>query len=289
MPMRIPTPRALATVAILIAIAVLASGCITRSVRKTFYEDRSTRIVLVQQKRGGDVVERGYAHPMQIAPVRMAHILSRLDVRVESKDDIQRMPAIQTNALYEIADHLSRAFSQADSNQYLVVYYRRRNKRLGVFDENFLTSFLVFTEGDTMFLQFSKVEWEIPKGGRREKLPEPKMDDETDAFRVVASKGAIVANPNAFLIDWGNPVFKKPTRTHIAPGGKIVRRTILMEAPEEVEPEDDETVETMPASLSPATLRALADLEEERANGEVTEADYGARRRRILAADPASK
>jgi len=287
MPTRASTTGA---IAILAAITVLGSGCITRTVRKTFYEDRTTRIVLVQQKRGGTPVERGFAHPLQIAPVRTAHILSRLDVRVETKNEIQRMPAIQTGALYEIADHLSSAFSQADANQYLVVYYTRRDKRWGVFDRNYLTSFLVFAEGDTMYLHFSKVDWEIPKGGRKEKLPEPKMDDETKAFRVVASKGAIVANPNAFLIDWGNPIFKKPTRTHIAPGGKIVRRTILMEAPEEAEPEGAEAPEeTIPAALSPATLRALADLEEERADGEVTEADYAARRRRILAADPASK
>jgi len=274
----------------LLAISLLSSGCVTRTARKTFFEDSSTRVVLVQKKRGSVVIDRGYAHPVQIAPVRMAHILSRLDVRVEKKDLIQRMPAIPTDALYEIADHLANAFSQVDSSQYIVVYYKRRSKRFGVFDRNHLTSFLVFANGDSMYLHFSKVDWEIQKTGRREKIPEPRIKDETSAFRVVASKGMMVANPNAVAIDWSHEVFKKPSRTHIAPGGKIVRRTILMEAPEEDEPEAETSGDKqIPAALSAATLRALADLEDERTKGEVNEADYTTRRRRILEADSASK
>lgn len=268
----------------------LTAGCVTRTVRNTFYEDASTRVVLVQEKRGGNAIEREYAHPLQIAPVRMAHILSRLDVRVETKKSIQRMPAIPTEALYEIADHLSNAFGQADSNQHVVVYYKRREKRFGVFDHKYLTSFLAFATGDSMYIHLSKIDWEIDKTGRKEKLPEPSIDDETDAFRVVVSKGMMVANPNAVMVDWQNEVFKKPSRTHIAPGGKVIRRTILMEAPEEPETKPAEAAdEKIPAALSAATLRALADLEEERTNGEVTEADYNTRRRRILEADPASK
>jgi hypothetical protein len=283
-------PLSTSAFAILAAMAVLGSGCVTRTVRNTFFENASTRVVLVQEKRGDKAIEQDFAHPLQIAPVRMAHILSRLDVRVENKNSIQRMPAIPTEALYEIADHLANAFSQADSNQHIVVYFKRRSKRFGVFDHNYLTSFLVFAVEDSMYLHLSKVDWEIQKTGRREKLPEPSVGDETKAFKVVASTGMMVANPNAVMIDWGDSVFKKPSRTHIAPGGKVVRRTILMEAPEETEPEPSEAVgEQIPATLSAATLRALANLEDERAKGEVTEADYSTRRRRILEADPASK
>ena len=283
-------PLSTSAFAILATMTILASGCITRTVRNTFYEDANTRIILVQEKRSGRAIERGYAHPVQIAPVRMAHILSRLDVRVENKDSIQRMPAIPTEALYELADHIAIAFGEADPNQHIVAYYSRRDKRWGVFDRRYLTSFLVFASGDSMVIHFSKVDWEIPKSGRREKVPEPRIDDETNAFRVVASTGMMVATPNTVTVDWGHSIFKKPSRTHIAPGGKVVRRTILMEAPEEPEPKPGEAAgEQIPAALSAATLRALADLEEERTNGEVTEADYNTRRRRILEADPASR
>lgn len=288
-----PTPRhkiSLRALAIFAAIAFLASGCVTRTVRRTFYEDTTTRVVFVGKKRSGEAVSQGYSHPLQIAPVRMAHILSRVDVRVEKKDQVTRMPAIQTDALYELADHLASAFSEADPSQYLAVYYTRRDKRFGVFDRRFLTSFLVFAQDEKIYLHLGKVDWEIPKTGRREKIPEPKMNDQTDAYRVVVSTGMTVTSPNSVLIDWQNPVFKKPTRTHIAPGGKVVRRTILMEAPEEPEPAPEAApAPAVPQALSSATLRALADLEGERERGEVTEGDYDIRKRKILAADPSSR
>jgi hypothetical protein len=280
----------LRTLVVLAAIALLGSSCASRTHRKTFYEDQTTRIVLVQQKKGGEAIDRGYGHPLQIAPVRLAHVLSRVDVRVEVKDSIQRIPAIQTDALYELADKISAAFAQADPSQHLVVYSIRRAKRFGVFDRRYLTSFLTFVEGDSIYIHLGKVEWEIPKSGRRERLPEPRMTVETDKFRVVASSGMLVATPNTLVVDWRSQVFKKPTRTHIEPGGKVVRRTILMEAPQDDEPaaaEDD--ADQAPASLSAATLRALADLETERESGDITEADYTTRRRAILAADPASR
>ena len=40
-----------------------------------------------------------------------------------------------------------------------------------------------------------------------------------------------------------------------------------------------------PQGLSPQGLRALADLEESRRRGELTEADYQAKRRQILAGE----
>jgi hypothetical protein len=170
-----------------------------------------------------------------------------------------------------------------------VVYYIRRDKRFGVFDRRYLTSFLAYAEGDYITLQFGKVDWEIPKSGRREVLPEPRMGATTDAFRVVVSKGMSVAGQNTVAIDWRNPIFKKPTRTHIAPGGGIVRRTILMESPDEAAAEaQPDAPDRVPASLSSATLRALADLGDERDRGDVTETEYKIRRRQILAADAAS-
>ena len=44
----------------------------------------------------------------------------------------------------------------------------------------------------------------------------------------------------------------------------------------------------LPESLSAATLRALADLEEERGLGKITETEYNARRRKIIREESAS-
>jgi hypothetical protein len=82
-------------------------------------------------------------------------------------------------------------------------------------------------------------------------------------------------------VQWRDEIFRKPTRTRMTPTGKVVRREVLMESME------DETVFEKPAALpgddlSPEQLRALADLEEARQNGQVSEAEYQGRRAKIL-------
>ena len=82
-------------------------------------------------------------------------------------------------------------------------------------------------------------------------------------------------------VQWRDEIFRKPTRTRITSTGKVVRREVLMESME------DETVFEQPKpmpgdSLSPEQLRALADLEEARQNGQVTESEYNGRRDKIL-------
>jgi hypothetical protein len=288
-----PTPRraspALA-LAILVAIATAGSGCATRTVRKTFYEDSSTRIVLRYQRKSGESVDRGYSHPIAIARVRLAHVLSRIDVRIEAKKGAQRAPALPTEGLYVIADHLSKALREADSSQEIAVYYIRRAKRFGIFDRRFLTSFVTYAENDLLYIHLSRTDWEIPKTGKNERLPEPHVGDYVMKFRVVPSKGMTQVDGQSVAVTWRDPVFKKPSRTRITPSGNVVRRTILMESSEET----DETAggsafERLPENLSSATLRELADLEDERHRGEITEAEYSTRRRQIIRSDPASK
>ena len=288
-----PPPRhieAVRALAVLAAVVAFGSGCLTRTVRETFYEDSQTRVVLRLQKRSGEVLDRGYDQPLAIAPVRLAHILSRIDVRIDNKKGKQRIPALPTEALYVIADHLSKAFSRADSSQEIAVYYIRRAKRFKVFDRRYLTSFITYVDGDALYVHLSRTDWEIPKKGKKERLPVPQIGEDSMKFRVVPSKGMTLVDSQAVAVDWQNPVFKKPTRTRISPDGKVVRRTILMESPEEDgEAEDVSLPEQLPENLSAATLRALADLEDERSRGEINEAKYNARRRLIIRADPASQ
>ncbi|MGH3113173.1 MAG: hypothetical protein ACRDOP_06880, partial [Gaiellaceae bacterium] len=62
-------------------------------------------------------------------------------------------------------------------------------------------------------------------------------------------------------------------------GGKVLRTTILMESEEEAPPAPRPVL----PELTPEQLRALADLEEARTEGKVSEAEYAAERNRILA------
>lgn len=280
---------------LLAAITLFAAGCGTRTLRQTLYEDPQTAIVLRQQKHGGEIVDHGYSHPMAIAPVRLAHILSRIDIRTESKKGAQRLPALPTESLYVLADHLAMALGKADSTQEIAVFFTLREKRWGVFDRNYLYSFIVYGKDDSLYIHLSRIRWEIPKrsAAKNERLPEPRIGDFPMDFRVIAGTGMTPVDAQSLAVVWRDPVFKRPTRTSVGPDGQVVRRTILLESPPEAEAEAetevDVTPDRLPETLSAATLRALADLEEERSRGEITEAQYNARRREIIRDDPASK
>jgi hypothetical protein len=286
-----PLTRSLiCALAALAAVVALGTGCATRTHRASFYEDTQTRILFRHQTKGRNTLERGYSHPLAIAPVRLAHILSRIDVRTEAKKGAQRASALPTAALYVLADHLSRAFAQAGPNQEIAVYYTRRHKRWGVFDHRYLTSFVTYAQGDTIFLHLSRTDWEIEKKGKQERLPEPVVGKHPMDFKVIPSQGMVLVDSQSLAIDWQHSVFKRPTRTRITPSGEVVRRTILMESPEEdIAADAEPAFERLPQDLSAATLRDLADLEDERNSGDITEADYNARRREIIRSDPAAR
>jgi hypothetical protein len=276
-----------------LVVAVLAAGCGTRTVRETIYDDGQTGIVLRKQTRGGEVIDPGYSHPLAIAPVRLAHILSRIDIRTDTDDGSERLPALPTESLYVLADHLAVALGRADSTEEIAVSFIVRDKRWGVFDQRFLYSFITYAKGETLYIHLSRIAWEIPKTAdtRKERLPEPRIGDFPMEFRVIPTTAMTPVDAQSLAVVWRDPVFSKPTRTSVGLDGKVLRRTILMETPEETEVEVEEKVvpTVLPETLAAATLRALADLEEERGRGEITEAQYNERRREIIRNDPASK
>ncbi len=108
---------------------------------------------------------------------------------------------------------------------------------------------------------------------------------------MIPSKGMTLIDTASVSVAWNDPIFAKATRTRITPGGRVVRRTILMESPEVTDdsaPAQEPAPAALPANLSPETLRALADLEDARRRGDLTESEYDTERRRILESDSAT-
>jgi hypothetical protein len=275
--------RALPLLVCLLALGL--SGCITRSIDEKVFDRDYTRIELRTQKRWG-VVEKGYEHPFTISSARMAHILSRIDVRLQNEDG-RRVPAIQTETLNLIAEGVAAALAKANPNQQVVVTSIRRGKRLGIFDRKYLTSFIAYRRDDKLYIHLGLVDWEIPPS-RQDRLPGVKVGDPSAKYQVVPSRAMSVVDAGSLAVSWRDSIFARPTRVQVLPGGRVVRRTILMEdesAEEAPAPGLPEAPERLPANLSPETLRALADLEEARRRGEITESDYDEQRRRILAGE----
>jgi hypothetical protein len=276
---RTPAQRRIAGFVLLALVAGASSACITRTVRETVVDDGFTAVILRSQEKGGELIDKGFEHPITIAPVRLAHILSRIDLRRENDKEAKRVPAIHLDSLFTIADGIAQGLQKADSSQEIVVQSIRRSKRLGVFDRHYLTSLLCYMRDDLLYIHISRSDWEV-RVQRDDRLPETHVGKYPLKFRLVVEKGMMLVDHQAVAAEWRDPIFRKPTRTRITPGGKVVRRTILMESFE------DETDygprPQMSDDLSPEQLRALADLEEQRRSGGITEGEYNARRNRIL-------
>jgi hypothetical protein len=266
--------------------SLLATGCLTRSVKEPVFEQDQTDVFLRSQRKGSETLPKGFGHPLSISTARMAHILSRIDYR-SGDGDGERVGVIPLETLYVIAEGMSKAFGKANPDQEVVVMSIRRGKHWGVFDRNYLTSLLAYLKDDLLYIQIARVDWEVPNNLKTQ-LPEPHEGEEVMKFRLVASEGMTLAATQSVAVSWRDPIFRRPTRTRILPSGRVVRREILMETPEDTNPPAPPiATDVLPAGLAPETLRKLADLEDQKTRGEVTQTEYTVMRSTILRADPA--
>jgi len=269
----------------LAALLGLGAGC--ASVQRDVLVDTSKLKVVLRSE--GDAAR--YQHPAQISGVRLGHILSRIDVRMHEDEEKSRKPAFDTEILFDVGDALSKALAKAAPEQEVVIYATRETRRFGIFNQDYLTSFIAFVQDDQLHVKLGRIDWLIPKDDRNQPSNEPWRDDLDQKFRVLPSEAMGVVAAQELAIDWRDSIFRKPTAVQVSPTGKVVRRTILMESSDEAPISEDDpgaaaAGEELPRNLAPATLRALADLEEARQRGAVGEGEYRTKRREILAADP---
>ena len=276
----LPRPTAVALIALL---AVGASACITRPVKKEVFSDGYTKAYLRSEKKGTKTVPRGFQHPTAIAPVRLSHILSRIDMRRGDGPDSKRVPAIPLDTLFTIGDAMAKGLSEADPDQEVIVQSIRRGKSLVIFDRQYLTSLLAYVKEDLLYIHISRSDWEIKPGKKRLKeegrLPEAHAGKYPLKFRLVIDRGMTLLDHQAVVVEWKDPIFKKASRTRITPSGRVVRREVLMESMEDptefdAAPQVDE--------LTGEQLRALADLDDARRAGQISEAEYYSRKNAVL-------
>ncbi len=266
------------------ALALALAGCAGYQ-RNVLSEAGNDKVMLRgEQTFGGGAVEKNYDHPVTISGARLAHILSRIDVRTDDEDANSRKPAIPAEIVFELGEKLSNALAKASKDEEVVVIANRRERSLGVFSHDYITSFTAFVKGDLLHIRLYHLDWKQPQGGQQAKITEPVPDKQIMRFRVVPGQAINPEGPQGVAVSWRDPIFRSPTAVRITPDGKIVRRQILLES--EAPPEEEGTAEELPSvtsgNLSPEQLRALADLEEARRDGQVSEGDYQERRARIL-------
>jgi len=276
----------------LATLAACATALVSCATTTTILEQKGLTVKLVSER--GDNIELN--HPLTIAPVRLAHILARVDIRLSAKDGQQRVPGFHIESLESISKGLAQGLREASPNQRVVVYSIRREKRFGIFDTKYLTSFIAYVHGENLFVHLSRSDWEIPPR-KKDNLPQPKIGKFPSKFRIFPGMAMKLVDEQSLAIAWRDDIFSRPTRTRVTPSGQMMRKTILMES---VEPEIDSDTEsdaveakpeeplTIPAGISAKTLRELADLEERRQRGEISEYSYERLRKKILDSDPAT-
>jgi hypothetical protein len=262
-----------------VAACLLAVGCGSPYARVPVYEDPNLSVILRATLRDGAQEDKGYRHPSAISGIRLAHILSRIDIRLGDDVAGERKPAIHTDLVYSLGERLSEALAKADPTQEVVIQAVRKEKKLGLFTQAYHTSLVAFVDPeDFLQIHLFRVDQVLRKGDEDD-VREPMHGQRNMRFRVVATDRVEPIAPQAVAVDWRDPHFRKASNIQIGAFGQVRRRTVLMESEA---PAEEEEREELVLPTDPETLRALAELEEERRAGELTEGEYQRRHRELL-------
>lgn len=213
------------------ALALAASGCGPRYARTAIRDGGGYTVELRAKVEDGRPVDRGFDHPATISAIRVTNILSRIDVRPEGEDDGSREPAIHSALLYDLGSLISLALAQADSTQEVVVRAVRRDRRLGIFTQRFLTSFVSYVSKDLLYFHFVELDEEVAAYADGS-VPEPWPGRQTADFKVLPSEGMVPVGRHGVAVAWRKPLFRAAGRVRLGPGGELLRREILLESPE---------------------------------------------------------
>jgi hypothetical protein len=155
----------------------------------------------------------------------------------------------------------------------------RKEMQHGLFHRKYLTSFVSYVKEDRLHVLLSRVDWPLPdKSDKTFRLPEPRPGEEVMEFRTVTSAQYHYAGRQGVRVAWRDDRFAGATPLPTGQEGEARRRTILMESTERVAPLTGGDLE----GLSAEALRDLADLEEDRRQGRITETEYRRAREQIL-------
>ena len=283
------TPRVIGRLAVLAALILLGSllgGCSTRSVRTPVIDRIGIQGELVRQVKGFTTQPQGYEHPAIISVERMAHILAAVEVETNTKGTkVLRQPAFHPDIVEKTAKAFAEALSKAGPDQDIAIQVVRKEMQLGVFNKKYLTSFIAYIKEGYLYLLLRRIEWLVPQSDLDGSLPKPRRDYSPMDFRVVAGDHLFYAGPQALEIDWQDPVFRFAYRLPGSTEGTKRRREILDSSAipqDELDSASDRERSVAIDELTPDQLRALADLEEDRREGRITELAYQRARRQLL-------
>ena len=269
----------------------LCTACGPKLVRETVYQEGNVRVELRRTLEGGRPIPRGYTHPVIIADVRIAHILASLN-HEDSKG--KRQPTIRSEHVYELAEGMARALRKASPDDEIAAAAFPVDRQFYLFKHERVTSFRSFFNGDELVLEFYAIDESLERTGSRpaENKPNPSdykipvdPPDWRPGFTLVAGRAQRLIGARTVMVDWRSSFYARPRSLRLR-GGRIQRRTILMEEAAEVgAPEMEAATQVSPpptAKVSDAQMRALDEIDAARRAGLITESEFLRRRRLVL-------
>jgi hypothetical protein len=258
---------------LLILCLGLCTACGAKVVRETILEREGIRVELRRIIPRGSVAPETYEHPVSIADVRVAHILASLTHR-DSKG--RNQPTIRSEHVYGLAEGIAKAAAKATPEDEIGAASFPTERRLGIFKSERVTAFRAFFQEDVLVIEFLTVEAPLTSDENDEEYRIPfEATPWKPGFKMVAGESQETRGPRTVRVDWRSPEFARPVNLRLR-GGRVQRRTILMQAEEESPPE----VPTRPSELDDEQTRAMDQLEAARRSGIISEAEF--RRRRVL-------
>lgn len=277
---------ALALLALLALVPIVsATGCASRPRRHSIVDRTGMQVDLVRYARGFKTEPQGFAHPAILSKERLTHILGAIEIESREKKSAAtiRQPGIHPEMIEPIAAALSEALRQAGPDEEVGIQAVRKERSLGIFHTKYLTTLLAWVKGDYLYVQLHRTDWPIPQEKEGKPLPEPMRDTRPMDFRVVSGEHLFFAGPQTLEIDFQNDVFRAAYHLPGSTGGEKLRREVLIQSPipASERKRDDESGLRLD-ELNSEQLRALADLEDDRRSGRITEQAYQKARRELL-------
>jgi len=264
-------------------LALLLAACGPKLVVQDVFEseDRDVKVTLRHNVDGGEPVPRGYDQPVTISDVRVAHILAQV-THLDAEE--QPHPTIRSVHVYPLAEGVSKALQAAGPDDEVIAVAFTRERRFGIFTFDEVTSFRVTMQEPMLNIDFFTIREKLEKDPKRRNervyaVP-PELPERASSFSIKTSKLQVPRGRRGVAFEWRDPYYARPVSL-TRRGGRLKRRTILMEAePEELRPEG---VEAAPSPvLRNAQLRALDRLDASRRRGEIQEEEFQRRRRLVL-------
>ncbi len=284
MPSRSRSARALHVLLIGLLLGASLAGCATRTVRHSVIKRHAIEVDLVRQVAGFSVEKLGHEHPAIISTQRLSNILAAIEVETPAPGQgTIRQPAFAPDMIEKTAEGLAQALAEASPDEEVGVKVIRTQARLGIFSKKFLTTFLAYVDKGQLYLLLRRVDWPIKESDEKKPWPEPMKDRKVMNFRVVSGEPIYFAGVQDLEIDWQSDVFRQAFRLPGSTKGEKRRREVISSSPiprDELESRDEDGLDL--GDLTADQLRALADLEDDRREGRITELDYQRERRQLL-------